>query len=166
MSGEAFLVTITDRRGRVRGRLRQRSPTRYEVLSPRGDVIGVIAHDDGWSLYGDISTSVPVVFGPGISGVPVVYGPDVFGLAVGWADKHARLLDALPEGPDGAGSLGAGVSTEDVHGLADRVRAMIGELRREANLLSLRDVSDLSGVELTRRFCQRLETLLREHAGA
>ncbi|MFI0406494.1 hypothetical protein [Actinomadura sp. 3N508] len=161
MSGEAFHVTITDQRGQVRVRLRQQSATRYEVLSPRGDVLGIIAHDDEWSLYGDISTSVPVVF-----------GPDVFGLAVAWADKHARLVDALPqgtpaqEGPDAAGSRRGGVSAEDVDGLADRARALLGELRREANLLSLRDVSDPSGIELTRRFCQRLETLLREHAGA
>ncbi|MBO2464041.1 hypothetical protein [Actinomadura violacea] len=270
MTNAPYLVTITDKLDRVLVRLRWQSPNRYEVLSPRHDVLGVLSHNDGWSVFGDTATEVPVVS-----------GPDVFALAVGWAAEHARLLAALPEGAparvgrvwtctagqgtypewcsrhvthfwcrvcDGwygsphsgmsgpglhsvgsahgrdravaeecacrpcerllasgprpaitQGALDAAVAAvqahpsssflapcedlartalaaavphldsgfaERVHGLADQVQALIKDLRREADLASLRDVSDPTGIELRRRFCGRLEAILTSPAAA
>ncbi|WP_242890890.1 hypothetical protein [Actinomadura litoris] len=172
---EVFIVTLTDPTDRVLARLQWQGPDRYDLRSARGELIGALVRTNvhgEWGVLADIGQRDPQV-----------RGTDVFALASGWAAEYERLFDALPgsrptvvEAADqacvagqstaleGAAPHPGGGFTGHVHDLADQVQALIRELCREADLASLRDVSDPSGIELTRRFCDRLRTILTPSA--
>lgn len=108
--GRLLHITVADADGQVLARVRQQSPDRYEVLSPRGTVLGSLALADPWTVYSGPDDDAPALF-----------SPDVFALAVEWAEGHAVRV---AEGYEDAVALEGGCVAEGGPGLAGRARSL------------------------------------------